>query len=78
MTQMSKLSFNVDKTKALIVGISEYIFLPKIDPVKQNTYDFANALINSSIIGLDESNIKIICNLRHDEIINAIDDFIRC
>ncbi|MBD2703415.1 caspase family protein [Spirosoma sp. BT702] len=73
---MRKLSFNTEKTKALLIGVSEYDYLPQIGPVKNNLVDFANILADSEIIGLPVSNIISLIDFRHDEIINAIDDFL--
>jgi hypothetical protein len=74
---MEGFSFNLSKSKAILVGISDYEFLFKIPPAKNNVTDLAHLLCDKKIIGLPRENILSICNKRNDEILSQIIDFLQ-
>src|SRR4051812_29264993 len=73
---MQNLSFHIQKTKAILVGVGNYSFLPKIGPALRNIDDVAGILADKNIIGLPEENILRITDKRHDEISDEIDEFL--
>ncbi len=73
---MDKLSLDINKTKAILIGVSEYEFLQPIKPAKRSVEDFVKILTNNDLFGLPEKNIKTIVNKRNDEIFDEIVDFL--
>ena len=71
-----ELSIDVNKTKALLIGVSEYQKpLLSIPPALNNVEAFKKTLQEPSILGLASENIITITNQRDDDIFNAIVDF---
>ena len=59
---MLNLSFDLNKTKALLIGVSDYQSLRKIAPAINNVADLTSILSNERIIGLPEKNIIPVIN----------------
>ena len=74
---MKDLSVNIKRTKALLIGISDYQYLPKIEPAKYNVNDIAELLMDQSVLGLSKQNIIQVTNIRSDEILDYIDTFLK-
>jgi uncharacterized protein (TIGR02145 family) len=72
---MPDLSFDKSKTKALLIGISDYLNLPQIIPATGNVDDFYSVLTNPEIFGLPESSIIKILNKSHQDIYENIIEF---
>lgn len=73
---MHDLSFDIHHSKALLIGIGDYEFLPKIEPAVNNIQDMAALLLNPAILGLEEKNIIKKLNIRNDEILDLVNDFL--
>lgn len=75
---MSKLSLDINRTKAILIGICNYKHMSPVEPAVKNIDDMVQALINSQILGVASENIfKIIDkenDVIHDELINFIKD----
>jgi hypothetical protein len=69
-------SFDITKTKAILIGVSDYSYLLKIPPALANVEDMANVLADKAILGLPEEQIVKIINKRNDEIFGEIVDFL--
>ena len=73
---MRNLTLNLNKTKAILVGVGDYISLPKIQPAINNIDDITDLLVDKNILGLPPENICTIKNKRNDEIIDTILEFL--
>lgn len=73
---MHSLSFDLNKTKALLVGVGDYQNLPIIKPAIKNIEDLKNILLDKNIIGLSEKNIIPVINKNHQVIYEAFIDFL--
>jgi len=73
---MQKLSLDVKKTKALLVGVSDYVSLDPIKPALGNIEDFIELLTDEQLFGLPRENITPILNKKNDEIEAEIIDFL--
>ena len=73
---MQQLSLDIQKTKALLIGVSDYQFLPPIAPALRNIEDLAAILTDSNIFGLPVENVIKVINQRNDEIFDAIVGFL--
>jgi len=70
---MNNFSIDIHKTKAILVGVSEYIHIPPIKPAIGNIEDFTKILIDENIFGLLPQNIHKIVNKRNDDIEDEIE-----
>ncbi|MCX6251013.1 MAG: caspase family protein [Bacteroidetes bacterium] len=73
---MQLLSLDIRKTKALLIGVSDYQFLPPISPALGNIEDLTAILTDNDILGLPAENIIQVINKRNDEIFDAIVEFL--
>lgn len=72
-----ELSYNLQKTKAVLVGISEYrnYFTP-IKPAKNNVASFKNILKDEEIFGLPEENIITLIDVDNNKIVDTIENIV--
>jgi len=70
------ISIDLNKTKAILIGNSDYLNFPKIGPVDGNLDDIFNILTDENIFGLSEKNIILIKNKNHQEIFESIIDLL--
>lgn len=73
---MTSLSFDPNKSFAILIGISEYENLPSIRPITNNVIDLSTILADNKFIGIPEQNIFPITNKRNDLLFNEIDTVI--
>ncbi len=73
---MQKLSLDVKKTKALLVGVSDYKSLDPIIPALGNIEDLIELLTDAQLLGLPRENITRILNKTNDEIEDKILEFL--
>ena len=74
---MSNLPFDINKTKAILIGVSDYVEMNPIKPAIGNINDIYSILTNPDIIGLAVSNIITILNENHDEIYKKLRVFFK-
>ncbi len=74
---MQKLSLDIKKTKAILIGVSDYEHLDPIKPAMGNIDDLYELLVNEQLLGLPPGNIKMICNKKNDEIEDEIIEFLQ-
>lgn len=68
-----ELSFDINKTKAILIGTSEFENFQEIPPIKNNLHDFKEILANENIIGISEKdNIFILPNLDNNKTLKEI------
>ena len=72
---MDSLSFDIERSKAILIGVSEFESFPKIAPAINNIDDIEALLINEGVLGLRKENVLKITNLRHDHIYDALSTF---
>jgi hypothetical protein len=53
-------SFDISKTKAVLIGIGDYYHMSKIEPAYGNLEDFSDLLTDVNLIGLPKNNIYLI------------------
>jgi outer membrane protein OmpA-like peptidoglycan-associated protein len=74
---MQKLSINIERTKAILIGIGNYKHLPVVKPAAiNNVTDFRSLLTDPMVLGLPESHIVSFLDLRNDDLYNEIEAFI--
>lgn len=73
---MQKLSLDVRKTKALLVGVSDYKSLDPIKPALGNIEDLIQLLTDEQLFGLPFGNITAILDKTNDEIEEKIIEFL--
>jgi len=73
---MQKLSLDVKKTKALLVGVSDYKSLDPIGPALRNIKDLIELLTDAQLLGLPMENIELIEDKTHEEIYEKILEFL--
>ncbi|MEM7655797.1 MAG: SUMF1/EgtB/PvdO family nonheme iron enzyme [Bacteroidota bacterium] len=71
-----QLSLDPKTTKALLIGVSDYAPLSRIAPAISNLDGLQQALEDPAILGLPSEHIIRVENRRHDEIFDAIADFV--
>jgi len=73
---MQQLSLDVRKTKALLVGVSDYKSLDPIKPALGNIEDLITLLTDEQLFGLPFGNITAILDKTNDEIEEKIIEFL--
>lgn len=71
-----RLSLDVNKTKAVLVGVSEYDSLPPIGPATGNLEDLKRLLTDARVLGLPEQHIHVIPDKKNDEIEAELIEFL--
>ncbi len=72
-----KLSFDPEKTLAILLGIDSYENFNDVPPIKNNLIDFKNLLLDEKILGIKkEDNVRLIHNIDNNKSLRALKDII--